>query len=399
MIRRAVKTFFYVTTSSEALLLIATFAGLFIANSSFSQIYHDFFHHQRDINFYFFNQEVHSHFSFKLFIDDFLMAIFFLLIGLELKREVLVGELSSKEKLLLPVIGAIGGVLTPALIFSYFNISDTENARGFAIPTATDIAFAYAVVKAFGDKISSATKIFLITLAVVDDLIAIFMIALFYTDNLHAINLLYSLLIMFGLFLLSAKKSEKISLYLILGFVLWIFIFSSGIHPSIAGVAFALFIPFKTRNKFMLENFAHKLSPFVSFIILPVFAFANSGVEISNFSQQSLTSNLVLGIALGLFFGKQFGVFLFSFFAIKINICKLPKNSNWLEFYGVAALTGIGFTMSLFIGNLAYDDDIILNKVKVAVLIGSLASFIFGSLILISMKKEKNFLKKFISRR
>ncbi len=396
MLKKAIKTFFYVTTSSEALLVIATIGGLVIANSYFYDFYRSFFYDAIPLQFNIFNQNFKSNFSIKLFIDDFLMAIFFLLIGLELKKEVLVGELSTRTKLLLPVISAFGGVVIPALVFSYFNFANEETMRGFAVPTATDIAFAYAVVKAFGDKISSATKVFLISLAVVDDLIAIFLIAFFYTDNLQAVNLLYSFLIMFLLFILNAKKSESLSLYLILGFILWIFIFKSGIHPSIAGVALAMFIPFKTNKNFMLEKFAHQLSPFVSFVILPIFAFANSGVEISHFSKESLLSDLVLGISLGLFLGKQIGVFAFGFLAIKLKICNLPKNSNWLEFYGVSIITGIGFTMSLFIGNLAFKDPEILDKVKVAVLLGSITSFIYGSFVLSLMQKKRNFLQRVI---
>ncbi len=387
MFKSALRNFFHFTKSSEALLLIATIAGLFIANSQFSELYRNFFN--QEINFNIFTQDVGAKFSPKFIIDDFLMAIFFLLIGLELKREILIGELSSRKKLLLPVIGAIGGVITPALLFCYFNGQNQENLRGFAIPTATDIAFAYAVIKAFGDKISNSIKIFLISLAVIDDLIAIFIIAFFYTENLQVINLLYSFFIMFFLFLLNAKKSENLLLYLILGSALWFFVLKSAIHPSIAGVALAMFIPFKTTNKFLLENLARKLSPFVSFIILPIFAFANSGVKIANFSTEILFDGLILGIALGLFLGKQIGVFLFGFLAIKLKICELPQNSNWLEFYGVAILTGIGFTMSLFIGNLAFDNYETLDKVKIAVLIGSILSFILGSLIL-SMTKKKS---------
>ncbi len=394
MIKKAVKNLFYFTTSSESLLLFATIAALIVANSDYVDAYNSFFKDKSPINFNFFNHNFDGHFTLKLFIDDFLMAIFFLLIGLELKSEILVGELSSKDKLMMPLIAAIGGVIVPALIFSYINITNQENLRGFAIPTATDIAFAYAVVKAFGNKISNSTKIFLISLAVVDDLIAICLIAFFYTKNLHAINLIYSLVVMFGLFLLNAKNSEKLTPYLILGVVLWIFVFKSGIHPSIAGVVFAMFIPFKTKNKNLLEDFAKKLSPFVSFIVLPIFAFANAGVEISHFSQEALTSTLVLGIFFGLFIGKQIGVFSFGYLAIKLKLCSLPKNSSLTELYGVSILTGIGFTMSLFIGNLAFSDDLTLDKVKVAVLIASIASFLYGSIILLTMQKKIQFNKR-----
>ena len=389
MIKRAIKNFFYFSKTSEALLIFATISGILIANSIYFSQYQSFF--VDEINLRSFNIDHDTHFSFKLIIDDFLMAIFFLLIGLELKREVMVGELSSRAKLLLPLIGAIGGVLIPALIFSYFNHENESNLSGFAIPTATDIAFAYAVVKAFGNKISNATKVFLISLAVVDDLIAIAIIAFFYTDNLNAIYLLYSFVVMFALFLLNAKNSGSLTLYMLVGLVLWTFVFKSGIHPSVAGVVLAMFIPFKTKSKFLLEDLAKKLSPYIGFFILPLFAFANSGVRIADLSMEILMDSLVLGIVLGLFLGKQLGVFVFAFIAIKMKICNLPKGSNWLELYGVAAITGIGFTMSLFIGNLAFDNAQVLDKVKVAVLIGSVASFLFGSLILVSMRKKKVF--------
>ncbi len=389
MLKKAIKNVFHFSRNSEALLLIATIAGLIVANSIYHTQYHQFF--TKKISLQSMGIDFDGKFSIKLIIDDFLMAIFFLLIGLELKREVLVGELSSKDRLLLPVIGGIGGVIVPALIFAYFNYQKEANLAGFAIPTATDIAFAYAVVKAFGQKISSATKVFLISLAVVDDLIAISIIAFFYTANLNAIYLLYSFIVIFALFLISTKKSSNLYIYMGLGLLLWTLVFKSGIHPSIAGVVLAMFIPFKTKDRFLLEDLAKKLSPYIGFFILPLFAFANSGVRIINLTPDILLDNLVLGTALGLFIGKQLGVFSFVFLAFKMKICSLPKGSSLIEFYGVSIITGIGFTMSLFIGNLAFDNNMMLDKTKIAVLIGSLASFIYGSIVLILMKKKSIF--------
>lgn len=389
MLKKAIKNVFHFSRNSEALLLIATIAGLIVANSIYHTQYHQFF--TKKISLQSMGIDFDGKFSIKLIIDDFLMAIFFLLIGLELKREVLVGELSSKARLLLPVIGGIGGVIVPALIFAYFNYQKEANLAGFAIPTATDIAFAYAVVKAFGQKISSATKVFLISLAVVDDLIAISIIAFFYTANLNAIYLLYSFIVIFALFLISTKKSSNLYIYMGLGLLLWTLVFKSGIHPSIAGVVLAMFIPFKTKDRFLLEDLAKKLSPYIGFFILPLFAFANSGVRIINLTPDILLDNLVLGTALGLFIGKQLGVFSFVFLAFKMKICSLPKGSSLIEFYGVSIITGIGFTMSLFIGNLAFDNNMMLDKTKIAVLIGSLASFIYGSIVLILMKKKSIF--------
>ena len=397
MFKKTIKNLLYFSTSSEVLLLFATLAALYIANSALYEVYRDFLKNFLHIKLNFLNFAVDEKITLKFFIDDFLMAIFFLLIGLELKRELLVGELSTADKVFLPTIAAIGGVIAPALIFSYFNINAQDNLRGFAIPTATDIAFAYAVVKAFGNRISSATKVFIITLAVIDDLIAIFIIAFFYTEQLHALFLLYSFIVMFVLFLLSIKKSENLFFYTILGFLLWLCILQSGIHPSVSGVVLAMFIPFRTANQDFLENFAHNLAPFVNFFILPFFAFANAGVQIVNFSLQILYDPLIMGIVFGLFLGKQIGVVFFSFIAFKLKICQLPKDCNWLEFYGVAILTGIGFTMSLFIGNLAFDSDEILDKVKIAVLLGSSISFIFGSLILLFVKKKENIIEKILN--
>lgn len=384
MIPRFAKNLFSHKVSSQALLLVATIAALVIANSHFHDLYRNFF--KITLSF-----PLEINFSIKQFIDDFLMVIFFFLIGLELKREVMVGELSSKEKVFLPTFAAFGGVIIPALIFSYFNIAHEENLKGFAIPTATDIAFAYAVVKIFGDKVSASVKVFIITLAVIDDLIAILIIAFFYTKEMNEIYLLLSFIAIFGLALLNLKNTKSKFLYLILGISLYLMILKSGIHPTIAGVIIAFFIPFKTPTSFPVENIAHKISPLVNYFILPLFAFANAGVAINNFSFERFADPLILGIIFGLFFGKQIGVMLFSYIIIKLKICSFPQNSNWLELYAIAVLTGIGFTMSLFIGNLAFADELVLDKVKIGVLTGSIVSFLFGSLILFSLKNhEKN---------
>lgn len=387
MTARFKKNLFSYKISSQLILLLATLSALMAANSQFHDSYRDFFQIIISPKIPFVEQ---ISFTFKQFIDDFLMVIFFFLIGLELKKEVIVGELSSKSKIFLPTFAALGGVILPALIFSYFNIANEENLKGFAIPCATDIAFAYAVVKIFGDKVTPSIKIFIITLAVIDDLIAILIIAIFYTAEINEVYLLLSSIAVLGLVLLNLKNSKSRFLYLILGISLYLMILKSGIHPTVAGVIIAFSIPFKTRTSFPVENIAHKISPIVNYFILPVFAFANAGVAIKNFSWTSFADTLILGIILGLFFGKQIGVMLFSYIIIKLKICNLPPNSNWLELYGIAILTGIGFTMSLFIGNLAFSDELILDKVKIAVLVGSLASFIFGSLILICERKNNN---------
>lgn len=380
MIKTTIKNLLNIRTSSEALLLISMFAALIVANTSFYGFYHEFFNDPSflKLSFLDFDEEI----SFNTIINDFLMAIFFLLVGLELKREILVGELSSKTKIILPIVGAIGGTLFPAIIFSLINQEHAENLRGFAIPTATDIVFTYVVVKMFSNKISSAAKVFLITLAVVDDLIAIAIIAIFYTADLQIIYLFFALMTIGFLAFLNYKKSDSIFSYSLGGFLLWLCILQSGIHPSVAGVIFAMFIPLKLKDQSPLKKLALDLAPIVNFVILPLFAFANTGVRISGLSWQILFDSLVMGIACGLFFGKQIGVTLFGFVAIKLKLCHLPRGSSWVEFYCLAILTGIGFTMSLFVGNLAFDNAILLDKVKIGVLIGSIASAVVGSIML-----------------
>jgi NhaA family Na+:H+ antiporter len=312
------------------------------------------------------------------------MAAFFLLMGLELKKEVMVGDLSTKSKLMAPAIAALGGVIVPALIFYFITKTEPQHFPGIAIPCATDIAFAYGIICLFGDKISKSAKVFLIALAVIDDLIAIVIIAIFYSHDIKVVSLVFSGLVMFLLWFLSKQKMNKILPYLLLGAALWLSFLRSGIHPSVAGVIVGAFIPLKIRNENFLENFAHKLSPLVNFAILPVFAFANAGVALQYLSLNAiLESSLALGIIVGLFLGKQLGVFLFSFVAIRCGLVSLPRGVNWMQFYAIAMLTGIGFTMSLFIGALGFENDSFLfNYAKSAVLIGSALSAVFGSALL-----------------
>ena len=363
MIKRAVKTFFKSEISIGITLLISAILALLAANSPAFPLYQNF------LKTSFLNFTIHH------FINDTLMALFFLLVGLELKKEILGGELASKDKIILPAVAAFGGIIIPALIFILFNLNNPQNLRGFAIPTATDIAFAYGMISLFGKRISNSLKIFLVALAVLDDMVAILIIAFFYSQNLDFTYLALAFLIMALLAFVNFKNSDKISIYLILGIFLWMFLLKSGIHASLSGVILALFIP----NKNLLPTLAHKISPAVNFLILPLFAFANAGVRIEELSLEIFTEPLVLGIIFGLFFGKQIGVMLFSYLAVKFKITNLPKGASWLEFWGVAIFTGIGFTMSLFIGALAFDDN---DAVKIGVLAGSFLSAVFGFLVL-----------------
>jgi NhaA family Na+:H+ antiporter len=389
MLKR-VKKIFELEASTGILLLIAAISALMVANSQNFKIYQDFFSIKIPLNLSFFG--IYKDLTLHDWINDALMAMFFLLVGLELKEEVLAGELSSKSRAMLPAIAACGGVIVPALIFYLCNLNHEENLRGFAIPTATDIAFAYGVICLFGNKISKSLKVFLISLAIFDDLNAILIIAFFYSQSLAPIFMLLAFLVTCCLAILSLKKSTNVSFYLILGAILWIMVLKSGIHATIAGVVLAMFIP---RQKDVLHKLIKKIAPIVNFLILPLFAFANSGVRIENFSLEIFTKPLVLGIILGLFIGKQIGVMLFSFVAIKLGLTHLPRSpkgvSSWLEFYGVSILTGIGFTMSFFIGSLAFfNNPSLFDEVKIGVLAGSFLSAIFGMLVIyISLAKFK----------
>lgn len=380
MLKKSFKTFFKSEIAIGVLLFAATVFSLLIANSDGYEIYRDFFSINLPLSFDSLN--LHKDLTIRDWINDALMALFFLLVGLELKKEVLIGELSSKSKIILPAVAALGGVIFPALIFIFFNFEEKENLRAFAIPTATDIAFAYGIISLFGKKISNSLKVFLVALAIIDDLVAILIIAFFYSNNIDFRFLSFAALAIFGLIFLNSKKSNKISLYLAWGVFLWLMILKSGIHPTLAGVILAMFIPLQIKNQSLLANLAHKISPTVNFLILPLFAFANAGVRIENFSAAIFLQPLVLGIVFGLFFGKQIGVMLFSFLAVKLKITHLPRGASWMEFYGAAIFTGIGFTMSLFIGSLAFvGNDFVLDQVKIGVLGGSFLSALFGCLV------------------
>jgi NhaA family Na+:H+ antiporter len=384
--KKVIKKIFEQEATTGILLAIATVIGLFIANSSYSNNYFEILNLKLPLDIELF--DLHKNLSLLDWINDALMAIFFFLIGMELKKEILIGELSSKAKLALPIIAAFGGVICPALIFTYFNWEYKDNLRGFAIPTATDIAFAYGVICLFGKRINNSLKVFLVALAVLDDLIAILIIAIFYTSELKSFYLLISLIPLFILAFLNYRHCGSIISYILLGLILWILILKSGVHATIAGVVCGLFIPLKINLRSKkdhhspLEIIATKLTPIVNYLILPIFALANAGVKINNFSFEIFTKPIFLGVMLGLFFGKQIGVMLFSFLAIKLKICPLPHKASWLEFYGVAILTGIGFTMSLFICILAFSHNpLAINEIKIAIIIGSVMSAIYGVIV------------------
>jgi len=314
-----------------------------------------------------------------------LMAIFFFLVGLEIKREVLEGELSSFDKASLPIFAAIGGVVVPALFYVYFNISDPIAVQGWAIPAATDIAFALGILALVGSRVPVSLKILLLAVAIIDDLVAIIIIALFYTQDLSLVALAWGGLGVAGLIALNRSGMMRITPYALIGVFVWACVLKSGVHATLAGVITALAIPLKAKDPSKsspLHRAEHGLHIWVAFLILPLFAFANAGVSLKGITFSDVMAPIPLGIALGLFLGKQIGVFSFSWVAVKLGWAKLPTGANWCQLYGIACLTGVGFTMSLFIGTLAFDGDEILNAVRLGVLMGSIASGVLGFALL-----------------
>lgn len=318
-----------------------------------------------------------------LWVNDGLMALFFLLVGLEIKREILEGQLSSREQASLPIIAAVGGLAVPALIYFAINRADPVAVRGWAIPAATDIAFALGVISLLGKRAPESLKVCLVALAIIDDLAAIIIIALFYTGGIAAGYLAAAAVMTALLFALNALKVTSRAAYLVVGLALWLFVLKSGVHATLAGVVTALAIPLKAGDdKSPLRSLEHDLHPWVAFGILPVFAFANSGVPLAGMSFGDLLDPVTAGIAAGLFAGKQLGVMAITAAAVGLGLCKLPSDVNWRQYYGMALLTGIGFTMSLFIGNLAFDTADHANSVRVGVICGSVLSGVAGYIVL-----------------
>ena len=320
--------------------------------------------------------------SLTHWINDGLMVFFFLLIGLELKREFVLGELSTPSQVILPVCAAIGGMIAPALIFYLFNHQSRELIHGWAIPAATDIAFSLALIALLADRVPTALRVFLTTVAVVDDLGAIIVIAVFYTSSIALGSLGYALICLAILVVLNRLRVVRLWPYLLLGVLLWFFTLKSGVHATIAGVLLAFTIPIIPGSTSPLQRLEHALHPWVAYLILPVFGFANAGVPLASITASDLTSPLVLGIALGLLIGKQIGIFGTSWLLIKSGLAKLPSGSNFRQLHAIAIIAGIGFTMSLFVGVLAYSDEHYLVLTRLGVLFGSLLSAILGYVML-----------------
>ena len=382
------KWFFKLEAASGILLLISAIAALIVSNSELSVYYFE------TLNKYLFIGI--NNFGLKLsvlhWINDALMAIFFFFVTLEIKREFLQGELSSIKQAMLPIIGAIGGMLIPALIYIYINIGNQNTLNGWAIPSATDIAFSIGILSLLGSRVPISLKVFLTALAIIDDLGAIVIIAFFYTGDLNIQYLLLMLVTFILLLVLNKFSIKKFTPYLILGLFLWVFTHESGVHATIAGVLLASVIPHRKKDHdfSLLIKIEHAISPYVAYMIMPLFAFANAGVSLEGLSLSSLMLPVPLGILLGLFVGKQLGVFVFSYASIKFGLATLPSNSNWVSFYAVGVLTGIGFTMSLFVGNLAFVNNMeYMDGVKIGVLSGSLLSTVVGFVLLYLSSKKK----------
>ncbi len=329
-----------------------------------------------------------------LWINDGLMALFFFLVGLELKREFLEGDLSEPGQVTLPAIGAIGGMAMPAMIYVAFNYDNPSALNGWAIPTATDIAFALGILAIIGSKVPLQLKVFLTSLAIFDDLGAIVIIALFYTEQLSMLSLVVAASMITILLVLNKKNVTSTSPYIFIGIVLWAAVLKSGVHATLAGVILAFFIPIKGKgdDPSPLKSLEHNLHSTVAFIVLPIFAFANAGISFVDVGVAQVMSPVPLGIILGLLVGKQLGVFGFCFIAIKLGFAKFPENVNWTLLYGVALLCGVGFTMSLFIGSLAFEqmNDIPLYKDRLGIVIGSLISGVLGYLVINHAVKKSN---------
>jgi len=386
------REFFKLESSGAILLLVGTILGLVFANTNLVALYNYFL----DVPVAIQIGKLEIAKPLLLWINDGLMAIFFFLIGLELKREFLEGELSNPSQIVMPLLGALGGMIVPALIYVYFNLNDSIAIKGWAIPAATDIAFALGVITVFGTRAPISLKIFLTSLAIFDDIGAIIIIALFYSANISIYSLIIAAAVIIALFILNKKGVKSLTPYIVLGVILWVAVLKSGVHATLAGVVLAFFIPMydqsseKDEAHSPLVKLEHDLHPTVAYFILPVFAFANAGVSFSGITFSNLFDSIPLGIAAGLIVGKQIGVFGFSYIGNKLGIAKMPEGTNWLSIYGVSVLCGIGFTMSLFISSLAFENQgtEYISESRIGILLGSVIAAVLGYFVLsVGLKK------------
>ena len=378
---QTVKDFLRLESASGILLMGAAVLAMLIANSPLSVYYDMLLGMKGTIALGTFSISKPA----LLWINDLWMAVFFLLVGLEVKREFIAGELRTMKQAALPAIGALGGMLVPVGVYLLFNMHDPVNVKGWAIPAATDIAFALGLLSLFGKRVPIALKIFLATLAIFDDLAAIMIIAVFYTDGMSVTSLVFASICLVVLFVMNRRGIDRTAAYFLVGAVLWIAVLKSGVHATLAGVALAFFIPYRRRDGGTLsEDLEHGLHPWVAYLILPVFAFTNAGVNLSGITLDDLLHPVALGIGLGLFAGKQVGVFGFCWLAARFGLAQKPEGTNWAQVYAVALLCGVGFTMSLFIGSLAFEQggpDYSVTD-RIGILGGSILSAIAGMVVL-----------------
>lgn len=379
----AIRHFFKLESAGGILLVIAAAIAMMVANSPLQPLYDTFLH------------SYVGGMSVAHWINDGFMAVFFLLIGLEVKRELLEGALKSKETAIFPAIAAVGGMLAPALVYMAFNFGDPVAVQGWAIPAATDIAFALGIMALLGNRVPVSLKVFLLALAIIDDLGVVVIIAFFYSSDLSTTALAIAFAATAALFIMNNKNVTKITWYLVVGAVLWVSVLKSGVHATLAGVVIGFAIPLKGKKgeHSPLKHMEHALHPWVAFAILPIFAFANAGISLEGISLGHLTSMLPMGVALGLFVGKPLGIFTFSWLAVKSGVAKLPEGINFKHIFAVSVLCGIGFTMSIFISSLAfvgvgaeYD-----TYARLGILMGSTASALIGYFLLsVSLPRAAN---------
>lgn len=378
----ALKDFLRLESSAGVLLVAATIVALIVSNSPLSGLYERLLNVPLVVAL----GDLVVDKPLLLWINDGLMALFFFLIGLEIKREILEGQLSSRDQLILPAAGALGGFVVPAAIYAAFNWGNPETMDGWAIPAATDIAFALGVLMLLGSRVPIGLKMFLTSIAIFDDIAAIVVIAIFYTQDLSLFALTAGVVGVGSLFVLNRLGVTRIAVYVTVGIIVWLCILKSGVHATLAGFAVACTVPLRTEGDRPppLRHLEHSLHPWVAYMILPLFAFANAGVSFSGIDMEILFGSVSIGIAVGLFIGKQLGVFGIVWLAVKLKLAALPQGSTWMSVYGVTLLTGIGFTMSLFIGSLAFERGAFdhLAATRVGVLAGSILSAIAGYLVL-----------------
>ncbi len=381
MSRPSLNSFFKLESAPGILLIIATILAMLFANSGFSGLYTHLMETPVAVMF----GQFHIAKPLLLWINDGLMAIFFFMVGLEIKRELVEGSLSDRTQIVLPALAAVGGMIVPAAIYVAFNWGDEAAMQGWAIPMATDIAFALGVLSLLGPRVPAQLKLFLLALAIIDDLGAIIIIALFYTSGMSLSSLGVAAVMIAILFFMNRKGVVNNTAYVLIGMILWTAVLKSGVHATLAGVILGLFIPIRN-NRESFISLEHSLHSPVNFVILPVFAFANTGIGFSGLSSKDLVDNMTMGIFFGLFVGKQLGVFLFTFVSLKLGLGRLSEDVTLGHIYGVAILSGIGFTMSLFIGSLAFEchDGVCFDLVdeRLGILIGSLLSGVAGYLVL-----------------